>query len=295
MPQAISDIIKRAAVRCSLEEPTGTLYSSTDKDIKLLLEMAIATGEELRDECFFPELKKTHTITTTTASQYALPGDFYRMISGTHWDQSNSWAMSGPLSDAEWNLWKYGVISGTTKKRYRVFGSNFNTGQFFVDPAPSSGEIISFEYSRRPWFMPKVWTSGEAVVDSITYRFSNGNLYLALTTAACGGTAPSHLSGGASDGAVTWQYVATQTYSTTERFLADTDILLVDDDLILMGTVWRFKEEKGFEYAEKKDQYLRAKEKRKFKLPGASIISLASSGYTTLSTADNIPEGDYGY
>lgn len=295
MAQAISDIIKRAAVRCSLEEPTGTIFSSTDKDIKMLLELAVATGEELRDECFFPELKKTHTITTTTATQYPLPGDFYRMISGTHWDQSNSWAMAGPLSDAEWNLWQHGVISGLVRKRFRVFGSNYNTGQFFVDPAPSSGEIISFEYSRRPWFMPKVWTASESVTSGSTYRFSNGNLYLAQTTTTTGSTAPSHTSGTASDGAVTWLYVTTQIYSTTERFLADTDILLVDDDLVLMGTVWRFKEEKGLEYSEKKDQYLRAKEKRKFKLGGAPILSMASDGYTTLSTSDNIPDGDYGY
>ena len=77
MPIDVSELIKRAAVRCSLEEPTGTIFSSTDKDVKLLLECFVETGEELRDECYFPQLKKIFTITTTTATQYPLPGDFW--------------------------------------------------------------------------------------------------------------------------------------------------------------------------------------------------------------------------
>lgn len=296
MPIQISDIIKRVAIRCGLEEPSGAIVGSTDKDIKILLELLTETGEELRDECYFPQLKKTHFISTTDGiEKYPLPNDFHRMISGTQWDQTNQWQMAGPVSDQEWNLWLWGITSGSVRRRFRVFGSDFNDGQFIVDPPPDQNAMtFSFEYIRSSWFLPKPWVTGESVTSGVTYRSASGNIYLAQTTGTTGVNAPSHGIGTQSDGVVNWLFVVGQVYSSTGRVLQDTDIPLIDEDLLLLGTLWRFREAKGFEYQEKKNSYLTQKMKRLIRISGAPIISMGENELRGLLSYDNLPESDFG-
>lgn len=295
MALTISEIAKQVAIDVGLEEPTGTIFSSTDKDIKQILHFMVVTGRELRNKYLWPQLKKTYSFSTSASdSQYVLPGDFWRMISGTAWDQSNSWSMGGPMSNQVRNAFLYGVVSSLNRKRYYVLGSNYTSGQFFLDPAPSATETLSFDYIRAPWFMPKAWAASESVTSGSTYRFSSGNLYLAQTTNTTGSTAPSHTTGTASDGTVSWLYVTTQTYTTTDRFLADTDFPLIDEDLIIMGAVWRMLKRKGFDYEEEKIAYYREAAARVTRLEGAQTINMADSGFNQLLTSDNIPEGGYG-
>lgn len=287
-----NEIIKQVAIDVGIEEPTGTLVSSTDRGVKQVIQYVADAARELRTKYLFPQLKKTHTITTTTATQYTLPSDFHQMLSGTQWDQTQGWQVDGPLSDQDWNYVQYGFITSLTRKRFRVFGSNFNLGQIFIDPAPSSGEILSFDYIRSQWFFPQAWGASEAVTSGVTYRSANGNIYLAQTTASTGSTAPSHTTGTASDGTVSWLYDVDQLYGSTDKFVSDTDFPLLDGDLLIKGAVWRYLKRHGYDYQEDKFEYDRDAATRYALLEGAEILRMSEMGPPTVGP--NIPEGNFG-
>lgn len=292
--QPISEIIKQAAILLRLEEPSGTLTTSTNIDIKLLLQCAKEIGEGVRDKDY-PQLKKHHSFTTGAAdTQYPMPTDFYRMVEDTQWDNSSHWKLNGPDTDQMWNYYQFGIVAPTSRKRFRVFGANELAGQFFLYPPPDAGQVISFDYIRSAWFLPKLWTAGEGVTNGVTYRSSSGNIYLAQTTASTGATAPSHTTGTASDGTVSWLYVADQIYSSTGRFIADTDYSLVDDELMRVGTMYKFQQASGLDYGERQAEFEKKLADRVSRMQGAPILSMANDGVSKFLSYDNIPESDLG-
>lgn len=57
-----------------------------------------------------------------------------------------------------------------------------------------------------------------------------------------------------------------------ESFTADSDEFVLDERLLTLGTVWRWKEEKGLEYAEDMQTYETALSQRQAKDPGGRVI-----------------------
>lgn len=290
----ISEIIKQAMMLVGLDEPSGTLVTSTDKDIKKMFMYALKVGRELR-EMPFSQLKRTHTITTSASdNQYPLPQDFFRMLSGTQWDQTNSWRMQGPLNDVEFNAFLYGIVTSHTRKRYRIFGYDPDGGEIFIDPTPSGTETISFDYIRSQWIFPAPWT-GSTVVAGASYRSANGNIYIASGAGTTGGTRPSHDTGIVSDGGVFWTHVTNALYGdATQRFQEDTDIVLFDDDLFIDGLVYYYLNNNGYEDRAKQYDWESKKTSRLTRKEGAEILSFASTGINQLLSYDNLPDGDFG-
>ena len=289
----ISQIVKESAILIGLEEPAGTIVGSTDRDIKKLLLYAIETGRELRNLYYFPQLKRLHTFQTVSGqNQYKLPGDFWSMIPSTQWDQTNSWRMFGPLNSEEWNTFQYGVVSSITRKRFRVSGSDIDGGQYFVEPTPQTTDTLSFEYITSQWFHPEAWNEGFPV-NLGDFRSASGNIYLAATSGTMGATRPTHTSGGVSDGSIVWVYVPSQIYGNNQRFQKDNDIPLIDDDLIIMGTVFRYLRKQGMDYSLEGEQYRRAARKRLTRLESAPTINMGQTGLSRFLSYDNIPEGGY--
>lgn len=289
-----NEIIKQVAIDVGIEEPTGTLVSSTDRGVKQVIQYIADTARELRSKYLFPELKKTHTITGVgTITQYPLPADMFQMIPGTQWDQTQGWQMDGPLTDQDWNYVQYGFITSLTRKRYRIFGSNYTNGQIKIDPAPAAADVLSFDYIRSQWFLPKAWATGETgIVSGTTYRSAKGNIYLAQTTGTAGITEPEHTTGTVTDGSINWLYVANQLYGTTEKFVADTDFPLVDGDLLIKGAVWKYLKRHGYDYQEDKFEYERDAATRYGLLEGAEVLRMSEMGPSTVGP--NIPEGNFG-
>jgi hypothetical protein len=58
------------------------------------------------------------------------------------------------------------------------------------------------------------------------------------------------------------------------RFLTDDDNSLLDEELITLGIIWRFKAHKGFDYEEDKQKYEAYKTYRQSKSGGATVLSL---------------------
>ncbi len=75
---------------------------------------------------------------------------------------------------------------------------------------------------------------------------------------------PPPFAGGApAPGALVWEYVSKDWVllvddTTSSKMTADTDVPLVDDQLIIMDVKWRFWQIKGFEYAAMQQEYIDA-------------------------------------
>jgi hypothetical protein len=85
-------------------------------------------------------------------SDYALPADFQRVVDNTLWDRSRFWAMRGPMSPQEWQLYKSSVIGNASiqrRFRFREIGGN---QVFSIDPVPTdNNSALVFEYVSNGW------------------------------------------------------------------------------------------------------------------------------------------------
>lgn len=298
-PLAISEIIKQAAVELGLTEPSGTLVTSTNPQVQRLLQAALQVGRKLRNDYFYPQLLKLYSFSTTTATQYNLPPDFWKMIPGAQWDVGNRWRMGGPVSPQIWYLFQFGTISTFTRTLFYVSGYDTLAGQFFVNPAPANGGQFAFPYIRSQFFFPKAWTTGESIGATGIYRSSAGNIYVSASTGITGATAPDWTTGTDSDGTVSWTFVPTQEYGTNQKFSADTDFCLIDDDLFIMGVKAYYLQSKGYEGGSVRGQgdemqvFLKNCEQRDIRLDGAPILRMGTTNTWPFIGWNNIPEGSY--
>jgi hypothetical protein len=85
-------------------------------------------------------------------SDYPLPTGFQRVIDNTLWDRSRFWAMRGPQSPQQWQLYKSSVIGKASiqrRFRFREIGGN---QVFSIDPVPTdNGSALVFEYVSNAW------------------------------------------------------------------------------------------------------------------------------------------------
>lgn len=174
-------------------------------------------------------------------SDYALPSDFNRPVDNTMWDRSRFWAMRGPLSPQQWQLYKSSVIGRASIQRRFRFRRINNAMVFSVDPVPTdNASALVFEYVSNAW------------CESAT------------------GT-PQSL----------WE--------------ADTDVGILDEDLLMLGTRWRVFRRLGFAYQEELSEYETEVSKAMATDGGAAILSLVGAeNNLTLIGPWNLPETNFG-
>jgi hypothetical protein len=232
--QAVQSFCRRS----NIPEPT-TLLALTDPGHLQLRELLYEVSEELRALRCWPQQKKTWTISLAGGSSvYTLPSDFYSAVPRTGFDTVNGRALR-VLGDAEFAeeaaLVHYDHTTG-----YRIFG----IGQSFqVSPTPTSSGTITFEYITKNLFTPPFWSAGETGIAVNTYRSASGNIYRAsaVTTGVTNSARPSHTSGTVLHGGVTWEYYE----HPYEIVVADSDLLLFDKDLVVLGLKAKWPTEKG--------------------------------------------------
>lgn len=233
-------IIQNAMTEVGLNPPTSVI-DNTDTLVQQFLAHANREGKEIRNKVDWPQLVREYTFTlATSTASYAMPGDFERFSFMSHWDRSQSWELVGPISSQDWQYIKSGIITTAPRRRWRFKG--FGTAQFFVDPTPTSsdnGVTLVFEYYSKSWCRPRIWAAGQ-VYGTNTYTFYDGNYYSTTAGGTAGVTPPTHTSSSASDGGITWVYVS----DAYEKFMKDTDVSNVDENLIELGTKWRFLQAK---------------------------------------------------
>lgn len=254
---AVQEVCKRTGLRA----PT-TAIGNTDENIIAILSYVAQAGNELVHSAEWPQLIKEYTFTLVASQDtYALPPDYATSVLDTQWDRTNHWPLIGPITPQEWQYRKSGISTVTPRRRYRFNGWD-GFYQFFIHPEPDSsdaGATMAFEYMSTDWLRPRTpWVSGGTGVPAassvdtyyyIYYPYTQNvqhyrYCYKAFTLGGAnfGTTAPTHTSGGVSDGVSTWWTVG---YDTPKY---DTDDLLLPSELIIEGARWRFKREKGLPY-----------------------------------------------
>ncbi len=280
------ELIQQAARELKLQVPS-TVIGNTDPNIQQLLSFLELEGKELRREFNWPRLRKevSFTLVDGTAN-YALPTDWDSFIQDTGWDQSNRYPLFGPYSAEEWQTIKRSGISSSLRKGFTIKGAA--DSEFYLDPTPSSstaGQIVSLEYISRNWIRPVAWSSGGNVTLG-DYVWNNGVMYEATSGGVFSASAPTHTTGSASNGTATLD-VSTDLYET---FSVDTDVPLLDQELLKLGAKVRFREDNGFDTQALRFQYEAVKKRAKASAAGATAISLVAPTTPRRLGRANIPD-----
>ena len=271
-------------------EPNSVIGSS-DKTTKQLLRTLDDVGDIIRESHRWPELTKEHQITlVANQADYAFPADFDWQVFETHWAQTEQWPLIGPITPQEWRARKDGIITSSPRQRFRV--RDYDLRQFYIDPTPEAGDAgntIIFEYQSKTWFLPQQWVTG-TVYNAGDYVSYNANVYSTTAGGTSGATPPTHTSGDASDGGVTWTFQS-DPYDT---LLFDTDIFNIDEKLISYGLKWFFQEQKGLPHDHYRQRFLEQLKRKSSSKRGAKTLNLAQRSATRLLSAENVPDTGYG-
>jgi len=241
MTMGILLISQQFAAQVNLPPP-ASLIAQTDPATLQIASLITAVSRDLRQDRSWPQQKKTHSFTTTTGrTRYPLPIDFFSALLETEWNRTTARPLLGPMTDAGFNQRLYGAFRLNSEIAYRIFGPDFNPntagGQFNIDPAPASGEILSFDYVSSNLFQPPDWTPSTVVAAS-SYRNANG---LNFFTTAGGTTSTVPPAAAGVDGTVTWTV-----YSLPyEGIFNNLDSSIFDDDVMILGLITKWYQMKG--------------------------------------------------
>lgn len=268
---SLLSVMKDVARQLGLSEPSTVVSSTDPTTVQLLSLLQKDLQEEIKAAHVWPQLIRVHSFTLATdTAAYALPADFDSFQYETHWDQSNNWLLDGPVSPTEWNLRKYGTLTTAPRLRFRVQG--FADDELYLHPTPGSGDsgnTVSFEYLSRTWIRPKSWVTATAFAAS-SYCWNDGNIYQTASGGTTGATAPTHTTGSASDGTVTWTFVA----HPYEEFVADTDEFIIPEQVIRTGLIYFWRETHGLDTPYFRDKFERAMRSFVVKKRGARSFNL---------------------
>lgn len=269
----------------SIATPTS-LITNSNNTVKQFVTLLEKEAKKLSRHCEWARLRKEFTITLVDSqADYALPDDFDRFINMTAWDRTNSWELVGGLNPQEWQTEVSGVVSSGVRKRFTIKGAADK--KIFVSPTPGTsdaGSTLVFEYMTCNWLLPKTWVTGTSY-SAGEYVSYDGNIYSTVAGGTSGSTAPTHTSSSASDGGVTWVYYD----DCYDRILADTDVPLLDEDLLAMGTVWRFMRQNGLpNYQDIRAEYQYELGKRASAYRHGRVLNMSKRGISKL--INNFPD-----
>lgn len=280
MGLSVLEIVKQALWPIAGATPPSSSLTSTSVTQEIQLRtMLYDVSRELRRELRSTTQKRTHSFDLATGiSGYQLPKDYFAPIIDTQYDTDQDWQLDGPQSDANFQSKVYRQ-SGATVSAYRIFGPDSNPnsagGQFKVYPTPtSSGTTLAFDYITSSLFFPPNWTPSETGITTAKYRNANGNIYKcsAITTGTTSTTAPSHVTGTAVDGGVTWLYYS-DAYETIQT---ESDLSLFDDELMILGVRVFYMESKRKSPGRWAAEYDAAKKAAKSRFNGSFTGSFGS-------------------
>lgn len=280
----VLEIAQNVAEECGFDSPS-TLVSNSDPTAVQLLALLNREGKTLQRAFDWRALQYETTASTSVSQDaYALPGDFSRQINSTQWDRTNHWQIWGPINPQEWQMLKSGIISVYPRRRYRIKGNTATT--LFIDPVPTStADQLVYEYISKGWCTARAWVTS-TVYAALATVSSNGNRYTTTSGGTSGATAPTHNSGSASDGGVTWVF-ADHGY---DAIVADTDINVLDEFLLTCGLTWRFLKAKGLDFTTEMAEYNEQVEKAQSRDGGARPLFVAGGVGSRLLGYQNIPD-----
>lgn len=197
------------------------------------------------------QLKRAFGFTTTLGqANYQLPGDFLAMLSGTQWGVTNQIPMAGPLSNARLAFQENGVNIATPYAGYQVNGAQgyiFSTspytqrsaGYFQISPAGQDNTTqYTIAYISSNCFWPQNWAASTAYTAG-NIRTGVNSMYYCTQSGTSSTTRLSALTGTITDGTCQWV-----PYNEPYPITADTDFVLLDDELFIEGLRWAWYQSK---------------------------------------------------
>lgn len=230
-------VAQAVAEEVGMTAPSAVVGSS-NKTAKQLLRLINRSGKRLAKRNW-AVLQKENAFTTSGAAYEDLPSDFARFLDETVWDRSSYWQLRGPLSAAEWQVKKSALVAtATLRSNFRIKPLT-RVNKFYIDPTPSSGLSMVFEYASTQWVKASDNASGKT------------------------------------------------------EYALDTDISLIDEELIELDVVWRLLRRKGQDYTEEYDEAQKAVEQAFAEDGGARILDMGGGAERAL-TFPNMPESGFG-
>ena len=287
---SILTILQNASLEIGLQSPSSVI-TSTDETTRQLLALLKRAVRDCAARAQWPRLTREYTFTLTAGQEnYAFPADYDRAIFRTNWNRNRKWELIGPISAQEWQFRKSGIVATTPRQYFRVKG--WENEKFFIFPTPDAsvaGQTIAFEYQSTTAMVPQNWTAS-TVFNAGAYCSYDANVYTTAAGGTSGSTAPTHTSGSASDGGVTWTYVSTP----YPGYLSDSDYCLIDEEVITLSVQWRFLQQKGLDYEKVEAEYEKALMREISAEIGAKTLSLNKAPSPQFISGFNVPDSGFG-
>lgn len=314
----------------------ASVFGNPDPSAIRLLQLARRAARSLAKRANWSALVTEYVFEAEGSSDFALPGDFARMVDDTLWDRTRFWRMRGAMSPQQWQLYKSSIIGrATIERRWRIrIPSGAVAGAqtvFSIDPPLSTspgGEQFVFEYVSTNWcqsvatygldqlnpvsqgngfalgdqFQIVGGTSSQIATGMVAGLTSGGNNGIAAAEVIAPGiytVRPSTPAGmaaltGSGTGATFAITSSTMPGVGQSDWVADTDIAILDEDLLELGVIWRLQQRLGLAYAEEKDEYENEVDKAVARDGGTAILDLAPYDRLTLIGPYNVPETGFG-
>lgn len=264
----VKQILQSAARKLKLKPPSTFIGGNTTAEA--LLASFDLCGNLLAKEYSWAVLERKHTITLVEGqTAYALPQDYDRQLKGTAWNTSNkSRALLG-VTPFEFSALENSTGGVPGFDAARTFGWVDNQINLYTAPsAGDAGQEIEFYYISNRWMRPQSWVAGGSV-SSGGYVWHNGKVYQAGASGLMGSTAPTHTSGGVSDGSIVFTYIQDHGWA---KVVEDTDVPLLDDMSLLLGVIVDFGESEGFDVSAYRVERDKRLAQVKSDLSGADVI-----------------------
>lgn len=305
MTQTVLQVAQSAALREGLLNTISSVATPVSNFEKQFSECLQIAGRHLTHEYAWPQLIRHYYFTLISGlDYYGLPNDFLCPVFDTFWNTDLRWPIQGPMSPQEWMVRKFGWVSSAPYNRYKITGSA-TTGTFIIEPKPdatTAGDVVTFQYLSSAWSRPAVAWAADTPYTTSSYVFVNERktvngvlltpdlvVLKASTTDTSGLTSPVITATPSySDGTIVWQV---QGY---ERFANDTDVPLLDEELLALGTIWRYLRSVGKPFEDKRAEYDDHVKQHFAMSRSARTLSMASNDAVPLISYYNVPDSGIG-
>jgi hypothetical protein len=231
---AVLAVIQDVCLKIGIAKPTA-VFGSTEREHEELAALSNEVAERICADHDWARLKRRKTYTGDgTTTSFDLPTDYDRMPDPQNVYSSN-WTCGALRHVSNHDQWLFESVQATAGT---VPAWTILDGQMQFNPAPASGEVLSWYYMSNLYAR----TSGTEVGDLFPFDF------------------PFEFPDSATNG------------SRKGIFDLDSDFFQLDNRLLRLGMIWQWKADKGLPYAEDMQNYDRFVEKRMLKDGGPREI-----------------------